>query len=146
MATRSLGWAVCASGRCYDTAGQLGEKVEVMLSSVSEFVIQGITEGGHLFQQSDWATNLCNMMGSAGQDGRMLYSPYARPVMIAGVAAVVIRVSWQHIDPKAFEMVKQFVTENHLKVRSGRGSRDAEVTGPHPVLGVERRDGAKEGW
>lgn len=117
-----------------------------MLSSVSEFVIQGITEGGQLFQQADWATNLCNMLGTVGQDGRMIYSSYARPVMISGVAAVVIRVSLQHVDPKAFEMVKQFVAENHLKVRSGRGSRDAEVTGPHPVLGVERRDISKKGW
>jgi len=52
----------------------------------------------------------------------------------------------QHVDPKAFEMVKQFVAENHLKVRSGRGSRDAEATGPHPVLGIERRDFSKKGW
>lgn len=117
-----------------------------MLSSVSEFVIQGITEKGELFSQSDWATSLCNMLGTVGSDGRMIYSSYARPVMIDGVAAVIIRVSLQHVDPKAFEMVKQFVAEHHLKVRSGRGSRDAEVTGPHPVLGVERRVMAKKGW
>jgi hypothetical protein len=117
-----------------------------MLSSVSEFVIQGITEKGELFHQSDWATSLCNMLGTVGSDWRMIYSSYARPVMIDGVAAVVIRVSLQHVDPKAFEIVKQFVAEHHLKVRSGRGSRDTEVTGPHPVLGVERRETAKKGW
>jgi hypothetical protein len=117
-----------------------------MLSNVSEFVIQGITENGTLFQQPDWATNLCNMLGTVGKDGRMIYSSYARPMMVNGVAAVVIRVSLQHVDPKAFEMVKHFVAEHHLKVRSGRGSRDTEETGPHPVLGVERRDKAKKGW
>lgn len=117
-----------------------------MLSNVSEFVIQGITEGGQLFQQPDWATNLCNMLGTAGQDGRMIYSSYARPLMIDGVPAVVIRVSLQNVDPKAFDMVKQFVAEHRLKVRSGRGSRDAEATGPHPVLGIERRDISKKGW
>jgi len=117
-----------------------------MLSNVSEFVIQGITEDGQLFPQQDWATSLCNMLGTAGQDGRMIYSSYARPLMIDGVPAVVIRVSLQHVDPKAFEMVKQFVAEHHLKVRSGRGSRDTEQTGPHPVLGVERRVETKKGW
>jgi hypothetical protein len=117
-----------------------------MLSSVSEFIIQGITEDGRLFQQSDWAISLCNMLGTVGQDGRMIYSSYARPLIVDGVASVIIRVSLQHVDPKAFEMVKQFVAEHHLKVRSGRGSRDTEETGPHPVLGVERRDKAKKGW
>ncbi len=117
-----------------------------MLSGASEFVIQGITESGELFQQPDWAENLCNMMGTSGSDGRMVYSAYARPVMVDGVPCVVIRVSLQKVDPKAFEMVKQFVTENRLKVRSGRGSRDAEESGPHPVLGVERRDKQRSGW
>ncbi len=117
-----------------------------MLKGVSEFVIQGITENGELFQQADWAVNLCNMLGTGGSDGRMIYSPYARPVMVDGVACVVIRVSLQVVDPKAFEMVKQYVAEHHLKVRSGRGSRDAEQTGAHPTLGVERRDPQRKGW
>lgn len=118
----------------------------VMLSGVSEFVIQGITESGELFQQADWSVNLCNMLGRVGSDGRMIYSAYARPVMIDGVHSVLIRIALQHVDPKAFEMVKAFVAEHHLKVRSGRGSRDAEKTGPHPVLGVERRDTKDSGW
>jgi hypothetical protein len=117
-----------------------------MLTGVSEFVIQGITESGELFQQQDWAVNLCNMMGTAGTDGRMVYSSYALPLMVDGVPCVVIRVSLQKVDPKAFEMVKHFVAEHHLKVRSGRGSRDAEETGTHPTLGVERRDPQRKGW
>jgi len=117
-----------------------------MLSSVSEFVIQGITEGGELFLQENWAANLCNMMATVGSDGRVIYSSYARPVMIGGVQSVVVRVSLQQVDAKAFEMIKQFVAEHHLKVRSGRGSRDAEATGPHPVLGVERRDPSRNRW
>jgi len=119
-----------------------------MFSGVSEFVIQGITDKGELFQQGDWATSLCNMLGTAGSDGRMVYSSYARPIMADGVHCVVVRTSLQHADPKAFEMIKHFVAEHHLKVRSGRGGRDAEgsVTGPHPVLGVERRKSEPQGW
>lgn len=117
-----------------------------MLSGVSEFVIQGITVRGELFLQPDWASNLCNMLGTVGSDGRMLYSSYARPIMAEGVPCVVVRASLQHVDPKAFEMVRKFVVEHNLKVRSGRGGHDAEATGPHPVLGVERRDPKRNGW
>ncbi len=117
-----------------------------MLSGVSEFVIQGITENGELFQQADWSSNLCNMLGTTGGDGRMVYSSYARPIIADGVHCVVVRASLQRVDPKAFEIVRQFVIEHHLKVRSGRGARDAEATGPHPVLGVERRDPKRQGW
>lgn len=119
-----------------------------MLSGVSEFVIQGITDNGELFQQADWATSLCNMLATTGSDGRMVYSSYARPIMADGVPCVVVSVSLQHVDPKAFEMIKHFVAEHRLKVRSGRGGRDAEggATGPHPVLGVERRKPEAQGW
>lgn len=117
-----------------------------MLSGVAEFVVQGITTEGELFQPSSWAVGLCNMLGTVGQDGRMLYSSYARPIMADGVMSVVVRVSLQKVDPAAFEMLKQFVADNRLKVRSGRGSRDAEATGPHPVLGMERRKLEPSGW
>lgn len=117
-----------------------------MLSGISEFVIQGITEDGALFDQTGWAANLCNMHGSAGSDGRMIYSSFVRPLMVNGVPAVVVQNELQHVDPKAFEMIKQFVAEHQLKVRSGRGSRDAEATGVHPVIGQERRKPEPKGW
>jgi hypothetical protein len=117
-----------------------------MLSGVAEFVIQGVTTEGKLFQPGSWAVGLCNMMATVGGDGRILYSSYARPVMVDGVPAVVVRASLQKVDPVAFAMVQNFIAENCLKVRAGRGSRDAESTGPHPVLGMERRKSQPEGW
>lgn len=117
-----------------------------MLSGVAEFVIQGITTEGELLQYPDWATSLCNMLATVGTDGRIVYSSYARPIMIDGVSCVVVRSSLAQVDPSAFEILKHFVTEHHLKVRSGRGSLDAEATGPHPVLGMERRKPERQGW
>jgi hypothetical protein len=117
-----------------------------MLPGVAEFVVQGITVDGELFQQPEWAEHLCNMLGTTGPDGRLLYSSYVRPVMVEGVAAVVVRVSLQVVDEKAFEMIKQFVAEHRLQVRAGRGSRDAEATGTHPVIGHERRAPKNNGW
>lgn len=117
-----------------------------MLSGLAEFVIQGVTTEGELFQHPDWALGLCNMLATVGSDGRTVYSSYARPIVADGISCVVVRVSLQKVDPAAFEMVKQFVAENRLNVRAGRGSRDADPTGPHPVLGMERRKTGMRGW
>lgn len=117
-----------------------------MLPGVAEFVVQGLTIDGEVFQPPEWAEQLCNMLGTTGVDGRLLYSSYVRPVMVEGVAGVVVRVSLQDVDDKAFQLIKQFVAENRLQIRAGRGSRDAEATGPHPVIGKERRNPRNNGW
>ncbi len=117
-----------------------------MLPGVAEFVVQGVTVDGEVFQPPEWAEQLCNMLGTTGPDGRLLYSSYVRPVMIEGVASVVVRVSLGLVDEKAFELIKQFVTEHRLQVRAGRGFRDAEATGPHPVIGQERRSPKNNDW
>jgi hypothetical protein len=113
---------------------------------IVEFVILGTTADGVLFQPTGWSVGLCNMLATVGSDGRMVYSSYARPIIVEGISAVVVRASLQKVDPAAFELVKRFVSENRLKVRAGRGGRDAEATGPHPVLGMERRRTGPSGW
>lgn len=117
-----------------------------MLSGVAEFVIQGITVDGKLFQETDWSVRLCDMLATTGDDGRVVYSSYVKPVVIDGMQAVVVRVSLEKVDPHAFNLVKQFVSQNKLMVRSGRGSRDAEATGSHPLIGMERRKTERKGW
>jgi len=117
-----------------------------MLSGVAEFVIHGITVDGEVFQPQDWAQQLCNKLGTTATDGRPRYSSYVRPVMVDGMVCVVVRVSLETVDEKAFLMIKQFVAENRLQVRAGRGSRDAEVTGKHPVFDPERRSPKNNNW
>lgn len=117
-----------------------------MLPGVAEFVVHGITVDGEVFQPPGWAEQLCNTLGAPGPDGRSPYSDYVRPVIINGVAAVVVRVSLQLFDEKAFLMIKQFVADHRLQVRAGRGSRDAESTGPHPVYVPERRSSNNNDW
>ena len=111
-----------------------------MLSEVAEFVVQGITVEGDVFQPPDWAERLCDLLSRTGADGRKAYPSYARPMMIGGVNSLVVRTSLQKDNAQAFELIKRFIAENRLAVRSGRGSRDAENTGPLPVIGRERRD------
>ena len=117
-----------------------------MLPGVAEFVVLGITVEGEVFEQPQWAEQLCNMLGTVGPDGRLIYSSHVRPVMVDGVKSVVVRVSLELVDKKAFEMIRQFVAEHRLQVRAGRGSRDAEATGTHPALVQERRSPKNNGW
>ncbi len=117
-----------------------------MLPGVAEFVIQGVTVDGEVFQPAEWTEQLCSMLGTTGPDGRLLYSSYVRPVMAEGMPSVVVRVALQLVDEKAFEMIKRFVSENRLRVRAGRGSRDAEQTGTHPAIKQERRSPQNNNW
>lgn len=117
----------------------------MILSEVAEFVVQGITVDEEVFQPLDWAERLCDMLSQTQADGRTVYSAYMRPMMIGGVKSVVVRTSLKKVDAQAFEMITQFVTSNKLKVRAGRGSRDAEGTGKYPVYG-ERRDPSRNNW
>ena len=117
-----------------------------MLSEIAEFVVQGITAEGDVFQPPDWAERLCDKLSMVGDAGRKAYPSYVRSVTSDGVKSLVVRVSLQKDDIRAFELVKQFIAENRLVVRSGRGSRDAETTGPHPPIGRERRDSNRNNW
>ena len=117
-----------------------------MLSETAEFVIQGKTVEGNIFQPADWAERLCDSLANKGVDGRKMHSSFVRPVVTEGIKAVVVRVALQKADPEAFDMIKRYIAENHLMVRSGRGSRDAESGEPPPSVGRERRDPSRNTW
>lgn len=117
-----------------------------MLSEAAEFVIQGITMDGDVFQSADWAERLCNLLARTGADWRKMYSAYVRPEVTDGISAVVVRVALQKADPEAFDMIKRYIAENRLIVRSGRGSRDAESIEQLPVADKERRDPIRNIW
>lgn len=117
-----------------------------MLSEAAEFVIQGTTLEGDAFQPTDWAECLCDSLAKTGVDGRKTYSSYVRPVVTDGIKSVVVQVALQEANPEAFDMIKRYIAENRLMVRSGRGSRDAEASGPLPVMCKERRDPSRKIW
>lgn len=113
---------------------------------LAEFVVQGVTKEGQVFRPSNWGEHLSNMLGTAGKDGRIVYSSYVCPIVTQGVPSVVVRFSLEQADPHAFEMVRQFVVTNHLTVRAGRNREDAGATGIFPTISTERRHKEKNGW
>jgi hypothetical protein len=110
-----------------------------MLSDIAEFVVQGKTVEGDIFQPPDWAEQLCGTLSGAAAAGGKVYPDYVRPIHSQGAASLVVQVSLQRVNAEAFAALKRFIAENRLVVRSGRGSRDAETTGPITVFDRERR-------
>ncbi len=117
-----------------------------MITQQDEWVILGLTLDGETFAVPDWAELLCDSLARTGEDGHKTYSSYIRPVISDGLKCVVVRASLQGADAQAFDMLKRYVAENHLKVRSGRNSMGIEAAGPFPVMSKERRDPRRNIW
>ena len=91
-----------------------------------EIVIQGITESGQPFRPSDWAERLCGMMSVFGEDSRLSYSPYLKPIMAGGIRCVVVDLKLEELDPDAFRFLVGFARDNELKMRPGRNDKRPE--------------------
>ncbi|BBP04122.1 hypothetical protein TPL01_31010 [Sulfuriferula plumbiphila] len=84
--------------------------------SNNELIIQGLTTSGRAFRPSDWAERLSSVLSTFGEDHRMTYSPYVRPMTLDGVKCVVVDKQLQHEQPAAFSFLMSFARENDLKV------------------------------
>lgn len=114
-----------------------------MLSGLAEFVVQGMTMEGEVFQPQDWAEQLCEQL--AAEAGGSLAS-YVHPVEVDGVKSLVVRATFRESAPKAFNALKRYVADKHLVVRAGRGVINAEGSGPHRAIDQERRDQKRNAW
>jgi len=68
-------------------------------------------------------------MSLFGEDQRISYSPFVRPIVSAGVRCVVVDKRLEELRPEAFEFLVGFARDNDLRLRAGR-----EIARP-PVLG-----------
>ena len=97
-----------------------------MFEGAIEIVIQGITASGHKFRPSDWADRLCGMMSVFGEDRQLSYSPYLKPVVIAGTTCVVVDRLLEQLDTAAYKFLMSFALDNELAMRPGRMERRPE--------------------
>ncbi len=111
-----------------------------------DFVVQGMTMEGEVFQPQDWAQTLCNEIEKAAKNGRSAYPAYVHPVLIGGVPSLVVLSVVKDAHPRVFEMIKAYIAEHHLVVRAGRGGVYIETTGVFPAFGKERRDPSRNNW
>ena len=87
-----------------------------------ERIISGLTNSGQQFRPSDWAERLCGAMscfrpeGYAGRNAHLVYSPYVRPTLLAGVKCVVVDAALREVQPLAYHFVMDFAKDNDLQV------------------------------
>ncbi|HKB83389.1 MAG TPA: DUF3579 domain-containing protein [Burkholderiales bacterium] len=87
---------------------------------IIEIIIVGIIADGGTFRPSDWAERLCGCMALFGEDQRISYSPYLKPIIVSGVKCVVVDRRLEHMSPEAFKFLMSFCNDNELQVREGR--------------------------
>ena len=104
-----------------------------MFEGSFEIVIQGVTEAGQPFRPSDWAERLCGMMSIFGEDSRLSYSPYLKPIMSGGTRCVVVDIRLEELDPAAFRFLLSFARDNELKLRPGRKDKRPEDIAGEPA-------------
>jgi hypothetical protein len=87
---------------------------------IEEILILGLTAAGEVFRPSDWAERLCGCMSLFGEDQRISYSPYLKPVITSGVKCVVVDRRLEQMSPEAFAFLMAFCADNELQLREGR--------------------------
>lgn len=87
-----------------------------------EFFILGLTSAGKPFRPSDWAERLCGVLSCYRPPGRqrgqqhLVYSPYAKPLVMNGVKCVVIDERLRDVEPMAMNFVHKFIKDNDLQI------------------------------
>ncbi len=95
---------------------------------ITEIIIVGMTTKGETFRPSDWAERLCGCMALFGEDQRISYSPYLKPVLSSGIKCVVADRRLEHMSPKAFSFLMSFCRDNELQIRQGRHEIRQSIT------------------
>jgi len=105
-------------------------------NSPQEIVIIGLTESGMTFRPSDWAERLSGCMSVFGEDQKIRYSPYVKPIVSEGIKCVVVSRRLKDLDPIAFCFLMSFARDNELRVCQGRvGIRAPRQPAPAPQHG-----------
>lgn len=104
-------------------------------TELAEIVIVGLTVSGRPFRPGDWAERLCGCLSVFGEDQRIRYSPYVKPIVADGVKCVVINRRLEDLDPIAYCFLLSFAKDNELQVREGRAQTRAR--GPAPAASNE---------
>jgi hypothetical protein len=84
-----------------------------------EIVILGITVTGAPFRPSDWADRLCGVISIFGEDQRISYSPYVKPMVAEGQRCVLVDTRLKTLNPDAFDFLMGFARDNELRLNAG---------------------------
>ena len=87
-----------------------------MGSAGLDVVIWGITQAGRRFRPSDWSDRLAGLASAFGDDHKLSYSPFVRPVSVGAAKAVIIAQALEALEPRLFRFFLGFAHDNELQV------------------------------
>lgn len=87
-----------------------------MICNPYEIIIQGLTSDGHVFRPSDWAERLSGVLASFGNNQKLAYHEFVRPLLLEGVRCVAVDKKLEKVNPKAFQFLLDFAHDNNLRV------------------------------
>ncbi len=82
----------------------------------NEIIIQGVTTSGRTFRPSDWAERLSGSLSTFGEDHRMSYSPYVRPMTLNGIKCVIVDKALKQAQPATYSFLMGFAQANDLTI------------------------------
>lgn len=85
-----------------------------------EIIILGVTEGGATFRPSDWSERLAGVLSSFGENNKISYSPYLRPIMLDDMRCVAVERRLEKVDSRAFQFLMGFARDNQLRIMDCR--------------------------
>ena len=93
-----------------------------MGSAGLDVVIWGITQTGRRFRPSDWSDRLAGLTSAFGDDHKLSYSPFVRPISVGAAKAVIISAELETLEPRLFRFFLGFAHDNELQVERVAGA------------------------
>ena len=87
----------------------------------NEIIIEGNTRAGKPFRPSDWVDRMCSTYATFGDDRKLKYSPYLKPIVVNGVRCLAVDLKLKTVNPEGYAQLMHFADENLLNVLDSTG-------------------------
>ena len=105
-----------------------------MTAAGLDAVIWGLSASGRPFRPSDWSERLAGVTEAFGNERKVSYAPYVRPVSVGDAKAVVVGAALATLEPPLYRFLVNFARDNGLVVEYRAGALDdpASLVPPKP--------------
>jgi hypothetical protein len=87
-------------------------------------VIWGFNAAGRPFRPSDWCDRLAGVTEAFGQERKVSYAPYVRPVNVGDAKAVVVGAKLAELEAPLYRFLVNFARDNALVIEFRAGALD----------------------
>jgi hypothetical protein len=87
-----------------------------ILCHLNEIIIQGKTQTGQEFRPRDWAERLSGALSTFGQDQKLRYAAYLRPMMVNNIRCLALDKALARVNNDMYQYIMRFAQDNDLQV------------------------------